>query len=93
MSMVVGQPSGDSLAQVLAALHELESVLSSYQGEEAEQARAATAIIERELAAQTPERFRVGKAFAKLQEIALSLGGIATAVNNIGKLLNLLGLH
>lgn len=91
MSMVVGAPSDANLEAALVALRQVESVLSAYQGQEAEQGRAAVGIIEGELTAESPEKSRVRKAFTKLQEIALTFGGIAAAVNNVGKLLNLLG--
>jgi hypothetical protein len=93
MSMVVGQGDGDLMAQALAALRQLAAALASYEGEEAEQARVATTIIEGELTAANPDRSRVRKAFAKLQETALTFGGVAAAVTNIGKLLAALGLH
>jgi hypothetical protein len=91
MSMVVGAPPSDNLEAALAALRQVESALSAYQGQEAEQGLAAVGIIEGEITAESPERSRVRRAFTKLQEIALTFGGTAAAVNNVGKLLNLLG--
>lgn len=93
MSMIVGGSSKDALDQALAALRELRSVLEVHSGEEAEQARAATSVIEGALAEPAPDHALVRKAHTKLREIALSLGGIAAAVNSVGAALLLLGLR
>ena len=92
MSMTVGA-STDARADLRAAVDQLDSALSTHSGQEVEQARTALSMIEQEAASASPERARVRAALTKLQEIALSLGSIAAAVNNVGAAIARLGLH
>jgi hypothetical protein len=93
MMIIAGQAPADALTQARAALRDLRSALAATSGEQAEQARAAAAIIERELTATKPKHSRLRAAYTKLGDIALSIGVIAGAVNSLGAALDRLGLR
>lgn len=95
MHVTAGATSTDAVNQALDALRELRSELecAGTNASDVEQARTVASIIERELGTREPNHTTLGTALAKLQNLVLSVGVIAGAVNKIAAALGAIGVR